>query len=149
MDETTYRIADSIFKVLAWLSVVCGGVWGWLRYVEQAKRDSQSHFREQQIRLYLESAEVVGAIAASEPSSAREEIERRFWTLYYGPLAVVQEAQVTSSLVDFADALRKGRKKTTLRTKSLAFSKACRATIEETWEVDLGPFRVKNDEESE
>ena len=138
MDEASYRLADVILKVLAGLSVGIGGVFAWLRYLGNAKRDSQRGFRDGQIYLYLRVAELAGEIAATEPSSAREDLERRFWALYYGPIAVVQDAEVATTLLEFAAALRKGQRKTTLRTKSLDLAKACRSSIEKTWDIKLG-----------
>jgi hypothetical protein len=75
---------------------------------------------EKRLALYIEAADVAATIATAETGDpARKKAEARFWVLYYGPLAAVEDTNpviidpvkreewtVAKAMVKFGDALK-------------------------------------------
>ena len=76
-----------------------------LRSELQRQHERQQPFLEQQMELYFEAADTAAKIATSRDESHREKLLQRFWELYWGPLAVVEDQPVVDAMVAFGDAL--------------------------------------------
>ena len=58
----------------------------WEVYQESAKR-----FWDKQVQLYLDAAEAAATVAASDDPDMVRKARNRFWTLYWGSLAAVED----------------------------------------------------------
>lgn len=103
--------------------------------VQQHER--QKPFLERQMDLYFEAVEVTAAIANLEESAGQKKLETRFWQLYWGALAVVEDQAVVNAMVSYGDAL-KGLQRSKLKGHSIALAHACRDSLQKLWNTDLG-----------
>jgi hypothetical protein len=109
-------------------------------------RETARPLWEKRLALYIEAADVAATIATAEPGGpARKKAETRFWVLYYGPLAAVEDTNpviidpvkreewtVAKAMVKFGDALHENPNKPTpseLRDLALDLARVIRASL--------------------
>jgi len=121
----------------------------------QAQRDAdvkrlrevelQAPFWERRLTLYFDAAAAAGTLASAPPGPARTAAEARFWQLYNGPLAIVEDDAVEGAMVSFGKCLSGEEQCTrdTLVRRSLALAHSCRQSIGETWRLGLGELKGK------
>lgn len=73
--------------------------------IRAASRESLKPFNEKRIVLYTEASNVVSKLANLSEGKERETARQRFFELYWGELALVEDRQVESAMVHFARAL--------------------------------------------
>ena len=142
--------ADKLAQHGAWLSMllaVTGFVFGVYQYrneqvqnreaaKEQSERDQDARDRdfmkplwEKQLELYFKASEAAATIATTATNSAdRFRAEQTFWTLYEGPLVLVESPEVTQAMVAFGDRLR-GKTAGDLRDLSRKLASAFQASL--------------------
>ena len=70
-----------------------------------------------------------------------EALKARFWQLYWGPLAVVEDQTVVNAMVQFGNSLKaESHDGANLQRKAIALAHACRDSLQKYWVVDLGEF---------
>jgi hypothetical protein len=120
ISESSARLWDAVTKVIAAVGVISGGLWTLKKYFDDranerdlareraksAEVEARKPFSSKQLDLYLEAVRIAGLIAAS--SNDRDEAERAFWSLYLGPLSLVEDGRVAAAMVNFGTALNKG-----------------------------------------
>src|SRR5262249_31789784 len=133
-----------------------GGFWfGIVRY----NRDRENEFRkplwEKQLSFYLEATKATATLATlvtEDQPEACQEWERartRFFELYYGELAVVEDTRVSQAMINFAECLSQTNDKKcgqrflvcdqkTLMGRSLELAQLCRDSVSESWKEPLG-----------
>lgn len=128
----------------------CWGVWTWriarLDGIAAAERARQATtesrrieatrpFLEKQLALYSEATCVCARIASSEtPDGASV---ARFWELYWGELALVENRDVESAMVDYGNALQfMPEDRSELRHRSLRLAAVCRTSLARSWGVE-------------
>ena len=60
----------------------------------------------------------------------------RFWELYWGELALVEDRRVEGAMKAFGDALIAGASADALQRLSLSLAHACRESLAESWGVE-------------
>lgn len=165
MSEDRYRFHDTLVKWLSVALAIGGFVVAMYTYVEQQKatRDQAEQFEvnrgeeykrrlwERQLELYFEACKAASTLATlTDPKQAEYSAARvRFDQLYYGELCVVESSQVSSCMSTFRNALVAAGDEPTdtargkLRGACMELARACRASTEGAWKVDLGPLRSK------
>ncbi len=105
------------------------------------QHERQTPYLEEQMRLYLEAVEVAAEITFPSKSSDLDSLKTRFWQLYWGPLAVVEDQQVINAMVGYGNAL-KGNPEggEVLRRHAIALAHACRDSLTKLWVINLGEF---------
>src|SRR5262249_25131402 len=76
---------------------------------EELRREAARPCWDWQVQIYLRGAEAAGTIATSLDAEAVKRAEAQFWTLYWGPLAIVEDvgteprpsAEVEAAMVRF------------------------------------------------
>lgn len=76
-------------------------------------------------------------LATSEDSARRNKAEKRFFELYWGELALVENPGVETAMVRFKDGLVSGASPDQLQQLSLKLAGALRASLADSWGVDL------------
>ena len=115
-------------------------------------------FLERQLELYFEAAAIASKIATSSEGADEESAKRRFRELYWGELAVVEDAGVQNAMVEFGRILSKSDKSACLGEEQIAqratepteavvkvcllrgaldLAHAARKSLEESWKVGL------------
>lgn len=143
------RTAETMLKLLPVLGACITFVWGvWVwkdnadeermaaaaeaeRYAESRRIEATKPFLEMQLELYTEAARVTSRIANSGDQGAIG----RFWELYYGELALVENNEVAKAMVDFGKALKAGEKGR-LESLSLALTRSMRKSLAKSWGTD-------------
>src|SRR5262245_28507331 len=67
----------------------------------------QNPFWQKRLQLYFDAAEAAGIIASQPAGPERAKAEAAFWRLYLGPLAVVEDDNVESAMVQLGHCLDK------------------------------------------
>jgi hypothetical protein len=123
----------------------------------ELRRETAKPLWERQLALYIEAAEKAATIATTQDREARKAAEARFWVLYWGPLAVVEDvglvkahvAAIERAMVRFGEAIEKGpddRNGQQMKQLSLDLAHAIREAITPAFDVqaaDLAKLREK------
>jgi hypothetical protein len=133
--------------LIPWLlsiATIAIGIW---QYADKQAQANREPFLKEQLRLVFEASETVSTLANSTDEKIWQEARTKFWTLYWGPLGIVEDRDVASAMVE-AGRLVPGTDKpgapplplAALRQPSLKLSHAARDLILESWGVDLPPL---------
>ena len=113
--------------------------------IEDSERQTKRPFIEQQFKLYGEAVAVASRLARAEDQNKQppEEDLQRFWELYWGPLAMVEDSHVESAMVIFGNSLEDNFKNIDnacsrmMNQASLALAHQARESLEQQWGVGL------------
>jgi hypothetical protein len=110
-----------------------------LRLQLQQQHERQRPFLERQLQHYFEASESASKVANLPDGATRAEAVQKFWQLYWGPLAVVEDPEVERAMVNFGGALlADGSDRAALQHGSLELAHACRGSLEKQWGAKLG-----------
>ncbi|HYX71479.1 MAG TPA: hypothetical protein VE732_01805 [Nitrososphaera sp.] len=110
---------------------------------EQSKREFAKPLFEKQLALYLEATEATATIANTQDPTERKAAEKKFWQLYYGPLAIVESKDVSGAMKDFGDCLDgiiKNCDNSKLQELSLILATKAQKSIAHDWGATLFDF---------
>lgn len=103
--------------------------------IRAASRESLKPFNEKRILLYTEASNVVSKLANLSEGKERQDARKRFFELYWGELALVEDKEVESAMVYFARALEEYERNPTtlseLQRQSLNVAHAFRESLKE------------------
>jgi hypothetical protein len=118
---------------------------------EARVKEFKKSFWEKQLGFYLEAARTSATLAnfqaeeKAETQAERGKARIRFWQLYWGELAVVEDDLVAAAMITFANCLRGNESGTcsdaTLKSYSLDLAVAFRKSVEKAW--DLTPAIIE------
>ena len=110
-----------------------------IQLAAQQAHERQKPFVESQMKFYFEAAETAAQIPRTIESMAREKLTKRFWQLYWGPLAVVEDEEVERAMVAYGEQLKNVTWDAAgLETLSLGVAHACRSSLKRLWVPELG-----------
>ena len=139
-------------KLLSILGAVATFAWGVFQYVENNKKQSESRrieatkpFLERQLKLYTEATQSAATLATSEEPSEKVAAIKRFWSLYWGELALVEDKDVEAAMVALGKGLDRQASPPELKQLSLKLAHACRDSLALSWGVKewQSPHRPK------
>jgi hypothetical protein len=111
IQETVKFLAD----IIQTLFIVLGGGWAVYTFATQQEADIKATQRElarpyyeKQLSLYLDASRVVAHLAKQPTGREKEELEARFWELYWGELAFVESNDIELLMVSFCKEYFKG-----------------------------------------
>jgi len=112
----------------------------------EQQHERQRPFLERQLQHYFEASESASKVANLPDGKDRAEAVQKFWQLYWGPLAVVEDPEVERAMVDFGGALRSETSdRAALQHRSLELAHACRGSLEKQWGATLGELENLRD----
>src|SRR5665213_2681742 len=132
---------DRIFKVATAAGALLTAIWGIWQYVDTAQRDAAKPFLAERLADCVAASSAAALIAAPVDASKQGEQQDTFWRLYWGPLAIVEDTDVESKMVNFGRLLRfhadelkagtpiDGGTVSLLTQAALQVSHACRAMV--------------------
>jgi hypothetical protein len=133
--------------VFALLIASAGAVFGLIQYYETVQRDFRKPLWEKQLNLYLEATGAAAKLVElpnDHDPIAKDEYKRswiKFWELYYGELAVVEDPDVSAAMVNFGTCLRQYQTNecdtVTLKRRSLELAATCRRSVSTSWKQNL------------
>ena len=139
---STFDEALKLVGALGALLSFAWGVWVWrdqsirqlrqqqsenLRLAESRRIEATKPFLERQLKLYTEATQVAGVLATSSDANAIAKATERFWQLYWGELALVENREVEGAMVAFRDSLLASASQSELQNRSLDRSWGIRA----------------------
>lgn len=140
--STSERIEQAL-KTLGVLIAAAGFAWGVYQYfdkrereIENARVEATRPFLERQLTLYTEASQTAAVLATSENAAERAQAERRFWELYWGELALVEDPGVEAAMVAFGRGLNAQAGQPQLQQLSLRLAGALRDSLAESWGVE-------------
>ncbi|MBP0614696.1 hypothetical protein [Jiella mangrovi] len=134
--------------IASWLTI--GGfcvslatlIFGGIKFFQEFEMNAKQPFLEKQMEYCFEASDVVATVATNpNGSDTRTKAEGRFWELYWGQLAIVENAAVETEMVCFGHWLNQSAQTDcgdiAPRQRSLRLAKACRNLVSEMWGVSL------------
>ena len=138
---------ESVAKLVTAAVAVGGLVFTGVSIVGTQKREAETRrlqarepFLRRQLELYAEATRAASRIA--HPSGIEKsdaEARQRFWELYWGELALVEDRQVEAAMVQMGECLNTGDCAPcggSVQKCSIALAHACRASLAISWGVD-------------
>lgn len=118
---------------------------------EDKEREFKKALWEKQLTYYLEAAQAAATLASvsSDDKESRAEWVKarvRFWQLYYGELAVIEDRNVSAALKAYGLCLReyefldKKCGQNRLKERARALAQECRSAVAKSWGEPLGPL---------
>jgi hypothetical protein len=136
--------ADALSKLAATIGVVGGGLWALFQYMQARKSEGQTAkltakqpFLMKRLELYTDAASCAAAIATSADKLEIEMQTRKFWDMYWGPMAIVEDEKVEKSMVAFGKALQQSVSPDILKIAAIQLAHSCRDSLAQSWEVDV------------
>lgn len=109
---------------------------------EQQAHERQKPFVELQMKYYFEAAETAARIPRTSDEAGYRQLVARFWQLYWGPLAVVEDEDVEEAMVAYGQQLGSNPgDAAALEMLSLDIAHACRGSLKRLWVPELGNIR--------
>ncbi len=139
---------DALTKLASILALVAGGVWSVWLYNQTAKQqasaaqiDAQRPFSAKRLEVYEKLTTLTSAVAQLDlPQFVRKEKRQELEQVANGPLALVAQEKVFVALRDFYSCLDKRQcPKGNIALYSRNVARACRTSLEESWQVTLPP----------
>ena len=144
---------EQTFKILGLLGAIGSFAWGvfvWRDKSEQELRaaklehdraaetrrvEATKPFLERQLSLYKEATQVAAVMATSDDREELKKATARFWRLYWGELALVEDRHVELAMKAIGDALNSHEDKKQMEQLSLKLAHACRASLDRSWGI--------------
>jgi hypothetical protein len=107
---------------------------------EQKWLQLQKPFMERQLQLYSEAVHITAILATAPKGDNWESARKRFWELYWGELALVENKEVESRMVQFGNVLNSisnDDSATVLQSESLGLAHAIRRSIDQSWGLKI------------
>ena len=151
-DKSPDRL-EAVWKILGVLGTVVAFLWGIYTYQDTAAKqlererleserlsetrriEATKPFLERQLTLYTDVSKVAATLGTSGDETEKAKARKRFWELYWGELALVENRDVEAAMVAFGGALREGASQSELQELSLMLAHACRNSLAVSWNV--------------
>ena len=145
---------ENWLKVLAVAGAISSFLWGVYQWREKSAQDlalrsveaerlaetrrieATKPFLDRQLALYSEATRVASQVATLGKTDAGKKARTRFWELYWGELALVENRTVEAAMKQMGDALSAGASEHELQLASLAVAKACRESLDRSWGIN-------------
>lgn len=127
-------------KIAGVIVTLTGVALGGIQFLANARREYQRAFFDKQLALYMEAAQTTSVLASSTDQAVRKKAEARFWELYWGQLALVEDRAVAGKMVEFGQALKDFDQQdlTELQRASYDLAHALRDSLREAWPIPSG-----------
>jgi len=133
---------ESWIKILTLLGAVVTFAWGVHQFFSNQRAQAETRrieatkpFLDRQLKLYTEATQAAATIATSDSKDEIIAAQKRFWSLYWGELALVEDKRVEAAMVQLGQALEKGATGKEVQGLSLRLAHACRDSLAESWGV--------------
>src|SRR5947199_806528 len=89
---------DILLKLFGALAAILSALYAIWQYVQAQK----GPFRAQQMQCYIEACEAASVLSNYSTNSEEWELaEKKFWVLYWGTMAVIEDFAVSEAMIDF------------------------------------------------
>lgn len=134
---------DNWIKLFSLAGAVVAFSWGIVQFLanqntlgETRRIEATKPFLERQLKLYTEVTVAAATLSISDDPNEIEHSRKRFWSLYWGELALVEDKEVEAAMVKFGEAIEAGTSGIKLQQYSLQLAHACRDSLARSWGVE-------------
>lgn len=134
---------ENTVKILSILGAVVTFAWGVIQFTTNQRQQSETRrieatkpFLERQLILYTKATQLASTISATSDPKKKDQSVEEFWSIYWGELALVEDAFVEGAIVNFGDALRKKSNDEEIKQLALKLAHACRNSLARSWGVE-------------
>lgn len=106
------------------------------KYENTRRIEATKPFLERQLKLYTELTQITSIIATSNDNAKLEEASKRFWELYWGELALVENEEIEGYMVSFGNGIKNSFDKELMQKLSLKLAHACSNSLNNSWGID-------------
>ncbi len=106
------------------------------RLAESRRLEATKPFLERQLKLYTEASQVAAKIVTSTNVKEVADANKRFWELYWGELALVENQDVEAAMVALGKAIKDSAPQQQLQHLSLKLAHACRRSLDKSWGIN-------------
>jgi hypothetical protein len=129
-------------KILSMLGAIVMFVWGVYKYfqneqqrVENRRVEATKPFLDRQLKLYKEATQIAAVLATTRDLNEKDLTAKRFWELYFGELALVENKDVEAAMTDLKEGLAADAPSVDLQRYSLRLAHACRISLDQSWGI--------------
>ena len=144
---------DDVLKIVGVFGAILSFLWGVYEWREKSRDDLAARklesellietrrieatkpFLERQLTLYSEATKVAAQVATQGGGENGKKALTRFWELYWGELALVENRSVEAAMKRMGDALISNASEQELKYASLAVAHACRESLDKSWGI--------------
>lgn len=146
MAEGLLELLKVLVGAIAATSTLLGVSWQWrqahMARSQSALVEARQPFLTRQLELYGEAAKVAARIATTDDEKELGEATTRFWQLYWGELALVEDRDVEAAMVAFGEAMKTSAKKAQQQSLSLDLAHAIRRSLDRSWGIEVWTKRA-------
>lgn len=113
-----------------------------IREADASQREFMKPLLDKQQELYFEAATAAAMIASSSDPTERKQAETKFWTLYWGPLVMVESTDVSGAMKAFGRCIN-GEEECSgseVHSRSLTLASALEESILKSWNAKPEDF---------
>jgi len=129
--------------VVPWVLSILTASVGVYQFTVQQGQANRRPFLEQQLAICVEASDTAARLATETDPKEWERARGAFWRLYWGRLALVEDREVESAMIDFGRQLSaKGATlpRDDLQNPSIELAHSARNLILRSWDVKLPPL---------
>ena len=133
---------EAWIKVISIAGTAIAFCWGVLQFLatqnaqaETRRIEATRPFLDRQLKLYTDATQATATLATSNVEADLAAAKQRFWSLYWGELALVEDERVEAAMVNFGEALQRGSQGEELRVLSLQLAHSSRDSLADSWGV--------------
>ena len=110
-------------------------VWAASSFLITKRIEAKRPFLDYQLKLYKEATEAAVQLATSDDAQEISTARKRFYELYWGELALVEDRDVERAMVIFKRALEANGAGDHLQQSCLTLAHAFRSSLARSWKV--------------
>lgn len=139
-------VAAFVFGVIQYTNQQKENVRALDRQIQSNKETNEREFRkplwEKTLALHFEASAAAATISRTKDPAIRKKAEETFWQLYQGPLAIVEDTDVSTAMANFGDCLDGTAKCSDehLGELSLKLASTIQHSLSKSWNVPIGSF---------
>jgi hypothetical protein len=141
LSSTSYDSFIDHAKLVSTILAIAGFLFGIFQYrkqqvlnrtaaAESRDREFLKPLWEKQLAIYFDTSQAAATIATTTDPKERQEAKQKFWTLYWGPLMIVESPTVYGAMKAFGECLT-GETQGNLQDLSLELGSPLQASLTE------------------
>ncbi|WP_075343417.1 hypothetical protein [Tenacibaculum agarivorans] len=121
-------------------------IFGIIKYFDSKRQEFKKRIWEERKSLYYEITNYTSKIAIANTIDIIHDELKGFWSMYYGRLSIIEDANVYVAMINYGEELKKVEhdklipSQSNLKNLSFKLAIACRVSLQNTWE----PVKLEN-----
>jgi len=140
MTENTHRVLDTIIKSFAVLATLIGIYMGYQQFISEWQLNNRKPYIELRTKFYIEMLETVSKITYPQSEEQKVKSITRFWQLYVGSSALVEDDEVEEKVNAFSACIKPDKvlcDQLDLEVNSQLLAEAIRSSLLRSWQIEI------------